>query len=432
MLKNAIAYILRKRSRTVIIFIILTIVLSCLYSCLNIMKSTINLENNLYKLSNTSLSITQNNNENFKTNQFKEIENIKEIKETIPQYDGLAKSTNIKAVEGMQMIERDDMPEEFRNIFSIEATNNTGKDNLFNSGIFTLIKGRHIEKDDREKIIIHEELAQKNNLELNNIELDNTGVNTPDTVGVDANTQQTQGDKSAWDIYTKKTHVIGRTVSIITLVMLVGAPFLIGKLLGAYPDLGAAGKGFLSVGIVWLVSSIAEFLIYTPMLGAGGGYQAFITGNLINMKIPCAVNARDMVGAKTGTPENEIISTISIATSSLVTILVLALGVLLMVPLQPVLQSEVLQPAFENVVPALFGAMAYKYYRKNMKIAALPLILMSLLFILVPSLIGSTSFMIVPSGAIAIGVAYLLFRKKNTQNPEQTKADPNSVNTGDE
>lgn len=167
MLKNAIAYILRKRSRTVIIFIILTIVLSCLYSCLNIMKSTISLENNLYKLSNTSLSITQNNNENFKTNQFKEIENIKEIKETIPQYDGLAKSTNIKAVEGMQMIERDNMPEEFRNIFSIEATNNTGKDNLFNSGVFTLIKGRHIEKDDREKIIIHEELAQKNNLELN-------------------------------------------------------------------------------------------------------------------------------------------------------------------------------------------------------------------------------------------------------------------------
>ena len=234
----------------------------------------------------------------------------------------------------------------------------------------------------------------------------------------EATKEQTRQTPDTWQAYTKKTHVIGRTVSIITLVMLVGAPFLIGKLLGAYPDLGAVGKGFLSVGIVWLVSSIAEFLIYTPMLGAGGGYLAFITGNLINMKIPCAVNARDMVGAKTGTPENEIISTISIATSSLVTILVLALGVLLMVPLQPVLQSKVLQPAFENVVPALFGAMAYKYYRKNMKIAALPLILMSLLFILVPSLIGSTSFMIVPSGAIAIGVAYLLFRKKNTQSPE--------------
>lgn len=167
MLKNAIAYILRKRNRTFIIFIILTTVLSCLYSCLNIMKSTSNLENNLYKLSNTSLSITQNNNENFETNQFKEIENIKEIKETINQYDGLAKPTNINAVEGMQMVERDDLPEEFKNILSVEATNNTKKNNLFNSGIFTLTKGRHIEKDDREKIIIHEELAQKNNLELN-------------------------------------------------------------------------------------------------------------------------------------------------------------------------------------------------------------------------------------------------------------------------
>ena len=244
-------------------------------------------------------------------------------------------------------------------------------------------------------------------------------TNHKNTGNTEVKTQPSAQEQNTWQTYTKKTHIIGRTVSIITLVMLVGAPFLIGKLLGAYPNLGAVGKGFLSVGIVWLVSSIAEFLIYTPMLGAGGGYLAFITGNLINMKIPCAVNARDMVGAKTGTPENEIISTISIATSSLVTILVLALGVLLMVPLQPVLQSEVLQPAFENVVPALFGAMAYKYYRKNMKIAALPLILMSLLFILVPSLIGSTSFMIVPSGAIAIGVAYVMFQKKNAQKTKE-------------
>ena len=269
--------------------------------------------------------------------------------------------------------------------------------------------------------------TRTDNMKADSMTIDNTELNSGE-----ATKEQTGQTPDTWQAYTKKTHVIGRTVSIITLVMLVGAPFLIGKLLGAYPDLGAVGKGFLSVGIVWLVSSIAEFLIYTPMLGAGGGYLAFITGNLINMKIPCAVNARDLVGAKTGTPENEIISTISIATSSLVTILVLALGVLLMVPLQPVLQSEVLQPAFENVVPALFGAMAYKYYRKNMKIAALPLILMSLLFILVPSLIGSTSFMIVPSGAIAIGVAYLMFRKKNMQSPEQTKADPDRANTGDE
>ena len=219
-----------------------------------------------------------------------------------------------------------------------------------------------------------------------------------------------------WAAYTRGTHIIGRICTSVTLILLIGAPFLMGAYLGAMPDLGATAKAMVSVGLVWAVSSVVEFLIYTPMLGAGGGYLAFITGNLINMKIPCAVNARDIVGAKTGTPENEIISTLSIATSSLVTILVLALGVLLLTPLQPILQSEALQPAFSNVVPALFGAMAYKYYRNHMNIAVAPLVLMSLLFILVPSLISSTSMMIIPSGALAIGIAWLLDRKQRKGN----------------
>lgn len=216
--------------------------------------------------------------------------------------------------------------------------------------------------------------------------------------------------------YTKTTHKIGKIASILVLIMLVGAPFLIGKYLGAYPDLKAAGKGFFSVGLIWMISSIAEFLIYTPMLGSGGGYLAFITGNLINMKIPCAVNARDMVGAKSGTKENEIISTLSIATSSLVTIIVLAVGVALLTPLRPLLQKPVLQPAFDNVVPALFGAMAYKYYKSNLKTALLPLTVMSLLFMIVPSLTGSTSFMIIPSGAMAIGIAYFFYKRDGRKN----------------
>ena len=221
--------------------------------------------------------------------------------------------------------------------------------------------------------------------------------------------------KAYLEQFNRRTHVLGRIVSAITLVLLVGAPFLIGTFLRAMPDMGAVAKGFLSVGLVWTVSSVAEFLIYTPMLGAGGGYLAFITGNLINMKIPCAVNARDIVGTKTGTAENEIISTLSIATSSLVTIVVLALGVALLVPLQPVLQSPVLQPAFANVVPALFGAMAYQYFRKNVQVAVAPLVVMSLLFMLVPSLTGSTSFMIIPSGALAIGIAYSMYRKQKKE-----------------
>jgi len=213
--------------------------------------------------------------------------------------------------------------------------------------------------------------------------------------------------------YDKTTHLLGRVVSIITLALLLGAPFAIGGYLGAMPDLGAVAKGFLSIGIVWMVSSIAEYLIYTPMLGAGGSYLAFITGNLINMKIPCAMNAKDLVGAKSGTKENEIISTLSIATASLVTILVLALGVALLIPLQPILQSPTLQPAFDSVVPALFGAMAYKYFREHMKIAVYPLVFMSILFMLLPSLVANTSMMIIPSGALAIFVAYRLYKKES-------------------
>ena len=201
------------------------------------------------------------------------------------------------------------------------------------------------------------------------------------------NTNQNMNPEK-YEAYMKATHRLGRAVSLLTLVMLLGAPFLIGGLLGTMPD-----------------------LVYTPMLGAGGSYLAFITGNLINMKIPCAMNARELVNAKAGTAENEVISTLSIATSALVTIVVLALGVALMIPLRPVLESPALQPAFANVVPALFGAMAYKYFRKDVRLAVIPLVCMSLLFMFVPSLTSSTSFMIIPAGAMAIGLSWLRYRK---------------------
>ena len=219
-------------------------------------------------------------------------------------------------------------------------------------------------------------------------------------------------NRKTYEAYLKSTHRLGRIVSMITLVLLVGAPFAIGALLGAEPDLGAVARAFLSVGLVWTVSSVVEFLVYTPMLGAGGSYLAFITGNLINMKIPCAMNAKELVNAKSGTAENEVIATLSIATSALVTIVVLALGVVLLIPLQPVLQSPVLAPAFDNVVPALFGAMAYKYYRKDPLLALIPLTAMIVLFTLVPSLTSSTSFMIIPSGALAIALSWFKYRRE--------------------
>ncbi len=212
--------------------------------------------------------------------------------------------------------------------------------------------------------------------------------------------------------YNEKTHLYGRIGLLIGIVLLIGAPFLFGVTLDAMPNLGAFGKGLAQIAIIYVPSCIVEFLVYMPMLGAGGSYLAFITGNLINMKIPCALNARDIVGTKVGTTENEIVSTLSIAASSLVTTVVIALGVLLMIPLRPVLEAPVLQPAFNNVVPALFGAMAYKYFRKGRKLVAIPLIVMTVLFIVAPGLIGSVGFLMLLSGAIAIAQAFYLFRKE--------------------
>ena len=212
--------------------------------------------------------------------------------------------------------------------------------------------------------------------------------------------------------YNEKTHFYGRIGLWIGIALLLAAPFLFGLSLDAMPDPGAFAKGLMQIAIIYIPSCIVEFLIYMPMLGAGGSYLAFITGNLINMKIPCALNARDIVGTEAGTTENEIVSTLSVAASSLVTTVVIAVGVLLMIPLRPVLEAPVLQPAYNNVVPALFGAMAYKYFRRGKKLVALPLIVMTVLFICMPGLIGSVGFLMLISGAIAIGQAYYYFKRE--------------------
>lgn len=166
MIKNAVAYITRKRNRTLIIFIMLTIVLSCLYSCLTIMKSSNEIEKALYESSNSSISITKKDGKYFNVNQFKDIEKLKEIEEKIIQYDGLAKLKDAKVVSGEQRINREDLSDEFKNVVSLEATNNTKRNILFSSGVFTIKEGKNIGENDKNSIIVHEEFAKQNNLKL--------------------------------------------------------------------------------------------------------------------------------------------------------------------------------------------------------------------------------------------------------------------------
>lgn len=206
-------------------------------------------------------------------------------------------------------------------------------------------------------------------------------------------------------------HRIGRMMLIIAVILLVAVPFVVGAFNGVMPDMGGFFAGFIKVGIIYIPVAIVEFLIYSPMLGVGGSYLSFLTGNVTNMKIPCAMNARDIAKTEVGTPQNEIVSTLSVATSAIVTTLIVVAGVILLTPLQPVLQNEVLTPAFDNVVPALFGAFGMKYFTKSPKIAVVPLALMCLLCIFVPSMIKETSTMMLVCGALALGIGFLLFKK---------------------
>ena len=206
-------------------------------------------------------------------------------------------------------------------------------------------------------------------------------------------------------------HRIGKIMMILGLALLIAVPLVIGGINGVSPDWEGFLKGFINVGVVYIPVGIVEFLVYSPMLGVGGSYLSFITGNVTNMKIPCAMNARDIAKTEVGTPENEIVSTISVATSAIVTTLVIVVGVIALVPLQPVLQSETLLPAFNNVVPALFGALGLKYFAKSPKIALIPLLLMCLLCIFVPSMISQASILMIPSGGLALLIGFLLFKK---------------------
>lgn len=211
--------------------------------------------------------------------------------------------------------------------------------------------------------------------------------------------------------FNNQLHRIGRVCMVLMIGALLAVPFTFGWLNGLGPDWGGFLDGIIKVGIVYYPTSIVEFLIYTPMLGVGGSYLSFLTGNVTNMRIPCAMNAASIAKTEPGTPEHEIVTTIAVATSAIVTTLVIVAGVVLLVPLQPVLQSQMLQPAFNNVVPALFGALGMQYFSKSLRLTAGPLALMSLLCIFIPSLATQTSTMMIPCGALALLIAFVLWKR---------------------
>ena len=212
--------------------------------------------------------------------------------------------------------------------------------------------------------------------------------------------------------YIDSVHRDGRIWNIGVMLLLMAFPVTVAAIFGAAPDWGALGIGLLATAPMYWAVGFIETLTFTPMLGAGGSYLSFVTGNISNLKLPCAINALEQNGVSANSEEGEIISTIAIATSSIVTTLIIIVGVICIVPLTPVLEAPVLAPAFEQMLPALFGGLGVAFVSKNWKIAIAPVVLMLVLFICVPALNAGTVGIMVPVSVVfTIAVARVLYRK---------------------
>ena len=181
----------------------------------------------------------------------------------------------------------------------------------------------------------------------------------------------------------------------------------------AMPDWKGVALGLLATAPMYWAVGAVEVITFIPMLGAGGSYLSFVTGNISNLKLPCAINALENAGADPKSEEGEIISTIAIAVSSIVTTIIVALGVALIVPLSPILESPVLTPAFDQMLPALFGALGVALISKSWKIAVAPIMLMLALFIFVPALDSGMVGIMVPVGVIFTIITSRIMYKKN-------------------
>ena len=212
--------------------------------------------------------------------------------------------------------------------------------------------------------------------------------------------------------YIDSVHRDGRIWNFTVMILLMAYPLTVAFLFGAAPDWKALIVGLIATAPMYWAVGVIETITFVPMLGAGGSYLSFVTGNISNLKLPCAVDAMERAGVKATSEEGEVLSTISIAVSSIVTTLIILLGVIFIVPLQPILKNPVLEPAFEMILPALFGGLGVVFVSKNLKLSIAPIILMLALFIGVPALNKGMVGIMVPVGVVfTVVVARIMYKK---------------------
>ncbi|NLD88497.1 MAG: hypothetical protein GX633_09640 [Clostridiales bacterium] len=212
--------------------------------------------------------------------------------------------------------------------------------------------------------------------------------------------------------YIDSVHRSGRIWNLCMMVMMIGYPVAVMIIFGVLPDTKGMLLGLLATAPMYWAVGIIETFTYIPMLGAGGSYLSFVTGNISNLKLPCALNALEQANVKANSEEGEVVSTIAIAVSSIVTTVIIILGVILLVPLTPILEAPALAPAFAQLIPALFGGLGVVFISRNWKIAIAPVSLMLILFIFVPALNTSNVGIMVPVSVLfTLGISRLMYKK---------------------
>lgn len=211
--------------------------------------------------------------------------------------------------------------------------------------------------------------------------------------------------------YLDKTHTYGKVWIFVTLALFLSIPALICYHLDVFPKADMIFKGLATVAVVFYPTAVLEVLTYSPLLGTGGTYLGFVTGNITNLKLPVALSAMENAEVEPNTEKGEVISTISIAVSSIVTTVIIAICVLLF---RPVLHNitdkdSVFAPAFQQVTPALFGALCASYLAKHWKISILPIL--SLVVVLLFSGKLGTGVLIPIGVVISLLGAHIMFKK---------------------
>ena len=218
--------------------------------------------------------------------------------------------------------------------------------------------------------------------------------------------------------YSEKIHIWGRISSITAIAALMLVPIAISAHYNAWPEAGKLFNAMKVVIPVYWISGIAEVFTYAPMLGAGGTYLSFVTGNITNLKLPCGLNAMENAGVRAN---SEVISTIAIASSAITTTVILAVGVLAFRPVLPALTTNPnIAPAFKQVLPALFGALAATYFSKHWKISIFP-IMVGVITLIFASTMGVGTLIFVTIIASLLG-AFAMYKFGWLDSKEERKA----------